>query len=57
MKGNGLGIEATAGRPRSVLMSEPRCGGEGGSFASRQSTVSGDLGGPSGGKSNEVGMV
>jgi len=57
VKGNGVGIEAIAGRLQSVLVSEPRCGGKGRLFASRQSTASGNLGGPSSGKSNEVGMV
>jgi hypothetical protein len=57
MKGDGVGVEAAAGRPQLVLMSEPICDGEGGSFASRQSMASGDLGGPSGRESNEVKVV
>ena len=52
-----MGVEAAAGRPQSVLVSEPRCGGEGGSFASRQATASGGLGGPSGRLSDEAEMV
>ena len=44
---DGVGVEAAAGRPQLVLVSEPRCGGEGESFASKQATASGGLGGPS----------
>jgi len=54
---DGVGVEAAAGRPWSVLVSGPRCGGVGRSFASRQASTSGDLGGPSGRMSNEAGMV
>jgi hypothetical protein len=57
VKKTGLGVEAAAGRLRSVLVSEPGCGGVGRSFASRQASVSGDLGGPSGRMSNEAGWM
>jgi hypothetical protein len=57
IKRDGMGIEAAAGRLWSVLVLEPGCGGEGGSFASRQATALGDLGGPSRRLSDEVGLV
>jgi hypothetical protein len=57
IKGDGAGIEATAGRLQLVLVSEPMYGGEGGSFTSRQSTVSGDLEGPSRRESNKAEVV
>jgi hypothetical protein len=52
-----VGIEATAGRPWSFLVSEPGYGGEGGLFASRQATALGNLGGPSRRLTNKVEVV
>jgi hypothetical protein len=52
-----VGVEAAAGRLQSFLVSEPGCGGKGESFASRQATASGGLGGPSRRLSDEVEVV